>query len=119
MSLGRGLSAGIVLAGCVGVALGVADGRAQAAKGNPLLGTWVLKSGPKGCNTRMVFTANHKDFTWRGSTSGAPVSGYVVKPGSVIVGGSPGVIETFTYVIVDANTVKQPTSSDPCVWKRG
>jgi hypothetical protein len=85
---------------------------------NPLLGSWKLSSGPAGCNTKMVFTANHQEFTWRGSTSGAPVTGYLVKPGSVVVGGSPGVIETFTYVVVDKNTVRQPTSSSPCVWTR-
>jgi hypothetical protein len=90
----------------------------SCAQTNPLLGHWVLSSGPSGCNTQITFTAHHQDFTWRGSTSGAPVTGYVVQPGRVIVGGSPGVIETFTYVVVDANTISQPTSSTPCVWKR-
>lgn len=85
---------------------------------NPLLGKWVLSSGEKGCNTAMVFTAKTQSFTWRGSTSSAPAAGYVVQKGKVIVGGTPGVIETFTYVFTDANTISQPNMSGGCVWKR-
>ncbi len=84
-----------------------------------LLGQWHLKSGASGCNTKMVFGANHQDMTWRGQTSGAPVSGYVVSGDSIIVGGSPGVIETFSYKVFDHNNIGQPHMSGGCVWSRG
>ncbi len=84
-----------------------------------LLGAWHLKSGESGCNERLVFTADHQDMTSHGATSGAPVSGYVVSGQTIIVGGSPGVIETFSYTVVDDNTISQPQMSGACVWSRG
>ena len=84
-----------------------------------LLGSWHLKSGASGCNERLAFTADHQDMTSHGATSGAPVSGYVVSGQTIIVGGSPGVIETFSYTVVDANTISQPQMAGACVWSRG
>ena len=91
---------------------------AGCAQSNPLLGRWVLSSGDVGCNQVMVFGPKTQSFTWRGSTSSAPVTGYVVEKGKVVVGGSPGVIETFSYEFIDATTIHQPNMNGKCVWKK-
>jgi hypothetical protein len=96
-----------------------AHGASPALNKNFLLGSWHLKAGASGCNTRIVFAPKHQDFTWRGQTSGAPVSGYVISGDSIIVGGAPGVIETFSYKVFDGNTIGQPQMSGGCVWSRG
>ncbi len=102
--------------GVAGVVFGLAV--AACGQSNPLLGTWGLSSGEKGCNVTMVFQPKLQSFTWRGSTSSAPVTGYVVQKNKVIVGGTPGVIETFSYTFVDKDTISQPNMSGGCVWKR-
>lgn len=99
-----GLWLGMCVAGC--------------AQSNPLVGRWVLSSGDPGCNQVMVFGAKMQSFTWRGRTSSAPVSGYVVEKQKVVVGGSPGVIETFAYEFIDAKTIHQPNMGGKCVWKK-
>jgi hypothetical protein len=91
---------------------------AGCSESNPLIGRWQLLSGAPGCNQAMDFKSTAQSMTFRGATSSAPVSGYVVDQGKVIVGGSPGVIGTFTYEFKDANTIHQPNMSGACVWKR-
>ena len=88
------------------------------AESNPLLGRWKLVSGERGCNQAMHFEAAKQSMTSRGNTSGAPVSGYVVEKSRVIVGGTPGVIGTFSYDFKDGDTIHQPQMSGACVWKR-
>ena len=90
-----------------------------ALTANFLLGSWHRTAGASGCNQKMIFSARHQDITWRGSTSGAPVSGYVVSGDTIIVGGTPGVVETFSYKVVNANTIAQPQMAGGCVWSRG
>ena len=111
----------VVIFACVAAVISPAYSKVAgpALTKNFLLGSWHRTAGASGCNQKMVFSAHHQDLTWRGSTSGAPVSGYVASGDTIIVGGTPGVAETFSYKVVNANTIAQPQMAGGCVWSRG
>jgi hypothetical protein len=39
-------------------------------------------------------------------------------PAVIILGGSPGVMETFKYAVMNGKTIAQPRMSGGCVWTR-
>lgn len=91
---------------------------APSGDDNPLLGQWMLASGPSDCIQRIIFTQTMEHTWYQGKRRDAAVTDYLVKPNRTYAIGAAGPEHAVGFEFVKPDQVVMHSSSGDCQWER-